>query len=125
MRYAILSGSLVINTVDATPEFAQEQGWIELVDGAGIGWSYIDGQFIPPPAPDYSAQNKAQAETLLQQTDWVELSDVADPTNPPWLTNKAEFTTYRAALRMIAVNPPSESARFPTKPEEIWSTEAE
>jgi hypothetical protein len=66
-------------------------------------------------------QNKQQAETLLQQTDWVELGDVSDPENPPWLTNKAEFTTYRAALRQIAVNPPITVEEWATKPVEIWS----
>jgi hypothetical protein len=64
--------------------------------------------------------NKSQASTLLQQTDWVELGDVADPTKPPYLSNKAEFTAYRAALRAIAVNPPTEPAVFPVAPSEIW-----
>ena len=51
-------------------------------------------------------RNKTNAESLLQATDWVELGDVSDPANPPYLSNKAEFTVYRAALRTIAVNPP-------------------
>lgn len=25
---------------------------VELTSEAGIGWSYIDGQFIPPPEPE-------------------------------------------------------------------------
>lgn len=66
-------------------------------------------------------ENKAQASTLLQETDWVELGDVADPTNPPYLSNKAAFTAYRAAVRAIAVNPPTTPAEFPPKPDEIWS----
>jgi hypothetical protein len=66
------------------------------------------------------AENKAQASTLLQQTDWVELGDVADPANPPYLSNKAAFTAYRAALRSIAVNPPTTPAVFPAKPDEVW-----
>jgi hypothetical protein len=61
------------------------------------------------------AQVKAQAASLLQQTDWVELGDVSDPANPPYLENKAEFTTYRAALRAIAVNPPVTVSEWPTK----------
>jgi hypothetical protein len=64
--------------------------------------------------------NKAQASTLLQATDWVELGDVADPTNPPYLSNKAAFTSYRAALRSIAVTPPTTPAVFPAKPDEVW-----
>lgn len=67
------------------------------------------------------AENKQKAEQLLKDTDWVELGDVSDPANPPYLANKAEFTTYRAALRAIAVNPPTTPAEFPAKPTEIWS----
>lgn len=67
------------------------------------------------------AANKTQAESLLQQTDWVELGDVSDPANPPYLTNKTEFTTYRAALRTIAVNPPVTVSEWPVKPDEQWS----
>lgn len=64
--------------------------------------------------------NKRKAEALLTETDWVELGDVSDPANPPYLTNRADFTAYRAALRAIAVNPPV-VAEFPVKPEEVWS----
>jgi hypothetical protein len=83
-------------------------------------WVYIEGEKPAPPEPNYSAQNKAQASTLLQQTDWVELGDVADPANPPYLSNKADFTAYRAALRSIAVTPPTTPAVFPAKPDEVW-----
>lgn len=37
------------------------------------------------------------------------------------LTNKQEFTDYRAALRTIALNPPVSVTEWPTKPEEQWS----
>jgi len=67
------------------------------------------------------AQTKQQASTMLTETDWVELGDVSDPANPPYLANKAEFTAYRAALRAIAVNPPITVDPWPTKPEEVWS----
>lgn len=126
MNFAIIENTLVINTTVADPKYAQSQGWIELTGGAGIGWSYIDGQFIAPPKPqptpeEIQAENKTQASTLLQETDWVELGDVADPANPPYLSNKADFTAYRAALRSIAVNPPTTPAVFPAKPDEVWS----
>jgi len=66
-------------------------------------------------------QTKQQAIYLLSQTDWVELSDVSDPNNPPWLTNKTEFTVYRAALRLIVLNPPVTVTEWPVKPDEQWS----
>jgi hypothetical protein len=64
--------------------------------------------------------NKAQASTLLQETDWVELPSVSDPASTPYLTNANEFLAYRSALRAIAVNPPTEPAVFPSKPDEVW-----
>ena len=126
-KYAIIENNLVVNVTIATAEFAQSQGWVEIpeyVDGmaVGIGWFYIDGEFVAPLPPDYSAQNKAQAESLLQQTDWTATIDIADPAySNPYLTNQAEFLTYRSEVRAIAVNPPTTLASFPVKPVESWS----
>jgi hypothetical protein len=65
--------------------------------------------------------NKSQATTLLQQTDWTTIPDVADPAvSDPYLTNAAEFAAYRNQVRKIAVNPPV-VAVFPTMPNEVWS----
>lgn len=52
--YAIIQNSLVINTVvwDGGPEWQPPQDCIAVPigsSGAGIGWSYVNGQFIPPP----------------------------------------------------------------------------
>jgi hypothetical protein len=66
--------------------------------------------------------NAQQAATLLSAVDWVELGDVSDPANPPYLTNKADFTAYRQQLREIAVNPPVTVETWPVKPEEQWSS---
>ena len=126
-NYAIIENQLVVNVAVADQEFAQSQGWIELVDGAGIGWSYINGQFIAPPQPqptpeEIQAANKSQAEQLLKDTDWVEIPSVSDTANTPHLINYADFITYRLAIRAIAVNPPVTVTEWPTKPEENWST---
>ncbi len=65
--------------------------------------------------------NKSQATTLLQQTDWTTIPDVADPAvSDPYLTNAAEFAAYRNQVRKIAINPPV-VAVFPTMPIEVWS----
>lgn len=58
-------------------------------------------------------QNKTQAKRLLEETDWSQLADVN-------LTNQADFTTYRAALRAIVLDPPI-AAVWPDKPVAIWS----
>jgi len=67
-------------------------------------------------------QTKQQASYLLTQTDWTQIPDVNDPTNPPYLINKVDFTAYRAEVRAIALNPPVTVNEWPTKPEEVWST---
>jgi hypothetical protein len=64
--------------------------------------------------------NKKNAEQLLQATDWVELPSVSNPANTPHLENVNEFLAYRTAVRAIAVNPPTEPAEFPVKPNEVW-----
>lgn len=45
-NYAVIENEKVVNTVVADPDFAAAQGWVELIGGAGIGWSYTDGQFV-------------------------------------------------------------------------------
>lgn len=125
-KYAIIENAVVVNAAVATPEFAQEQGWIAMpdyVDGqaVGIGWGYVDGQFVPPPPPDYSQANKAQATSLLQQTDWTATVDINDPQySNPYLGNQAEFLAYRSQVRQVAINPPSTQVVFPPVPDEVW-----
>ena len=65
--------------------------------------------------------NKAQAEQLLQQTDWTATVDIADPQySNPYLGNQPEFLAYRSQVRQIAINPPIVVDVWPTKPEEVW-----
>ena len=121
-NYAIIKDQVVVNTAVADSQYAQEQGWIELTDGAGIGWGYINGQFVPPPPPDYSEQNKQQAVALLQETDWTCTVDINNPQySNPYLMNQDAFLAYRSTVRAIAVNPPTTPAVFPPMPDEVWS----
>lgn len=123
-NYAIIKDQIVVNAAVAEPQYAQEQGWVELTGDAGIGWRYIDGQFLPPPPPDYSEENKQQAVALLQETDWTSIPAVADPLRSnPYLTNQGEFDAYRSQIREIAINPPTTPAVFPEQPKEIWSNQ--
>lgn len=57
--YAVInSANTVINVVvwDGLPPWAPPQNCIAVVipkgSSAGIGWSYIDGEFIAPPEPE-------------------------------------------------------------------------
>lgn len=124
-NYAIIENAVVVNVANATSEFAQEQGWVPLVGNAGIGWGYVNGQFVPPPGPtpeEIQTKNKQQAQALLSATDWTTIPDVADPAvSNPYLTNAAEFAAWRSQVRAIAVNPPTTQAVFPEQPTEQWS----
>ena len=65
---------------------------------------------------------KKQASTLLYDTDWTTIADVADPTkSQPYLLNQADFTAYRSALRQLAVYPEAAPV-WPVKPAEQWSS---
>jgi hypothetical protein len=69
-----------------------------------------------------AAQNKINATALLSETDWTTIPDVSDPAlSDPYLTNAAEFATYRSAVRKIAVNPPIDPVTFPPQPDEVWA----
>lgn len=126
-NYAIIKNSLVVNVVASDAAYAQEQGWVLLADGAGIGWSYIDGRFVAPvppaPAPEeIQAQNKSTATALLSATDWTCTVDITNPQySNPYLTNQDAFLAYRSTVRAIAVNPPTTPAVFPTQPVATWS----
>lgn len=68
------------------------------------------------------AQNKAQAQALLSDTDWTCTVDINNPQySNPYLTNQDEFLAYRSTVRAIAVNPPTTPAVFPTQPVATWS----
>lgn len=126
--YAVIENSLVVNVVASDAAYAQTQGWVLLTGSAGIGWSYIDGQFTPPenPAPtpeQIQAQNKNTAVYLLQETDWTATVYINNPEySNPYLANQDEFFAWRSQIRAVAINPPSIPVTFPVKPEEIWVT---
>lgn len=114
-------------------------GWLEFNDGtpneditllpewsvnAQAAW-YAAANPPPPPPPtpeEIQAQNKAQAEGLLQATDWTATVDIADPAySDPYLANQTAFLQYRSEVRKIAVNPPTTPVDpWPTLPTEEW-----
>jgi hypothetical protein len=62
---------------------------------------------------------KTQASSLLYDTDWTTIPDVADPANNPYLTNQAEFIAWRSQIRKLAVNPVTDPV-FPAQPSPAW-----
>lgn len=68
----------------------------------------------PPSAESLLEACKAEAKKLLQETDWSQLPDVV-----LMISNKADFDTYRAAVRAIYFAP-VEVPAFPERPEAVW-----
>lgn len=69
--------------------------------------------------------NKQKAKDLLAQTDWATISDVADPElSNPYLTNQAEFITFRNQVRRIAITPVAGNLTWPQTPVATWSKPA-
>ena len=68
MTYAIIESGIVKNAVLASPEYAAEQGWVELPEGAGIGWAFDGTNWTaPPPPPPAPEPPKPTKEQLLAQ----------------------------------------------------------
>jgi len=83
----------------------------------------MDAEQIAAKNAELAADNKTKATTILTNTDWTSIPDVADPEKSnPYLMNQAEFISYRSTVRAIAVNPTFDAA-FPVEPVEVWSTE--
>lgn len=132
MRYAIINGINVINVIDyneqpSNPPPGFEEPIIAVQsDIASPGWTYVDGQFIAPPTPaptpeELIALCKSTAQSILSQTDWTAIPDVADPLKSnPYLMNQNEFVAYRSTVRNYAVNPVIDPV-WPTPPTEQWS----
>lgn len=81
----------------------------------------MDAEQIAAKNEELAANNKAQAVSILNATDWTSIADVADPEKSnPYLMNQAEFIAYRSTVRNIAVNPTFDAV-FPTQPQEVWS----
>ena len=103
-------------------EVAQPLYWVDCADDVTTEWTYVDGVFIPPqPYIPTASDNKATASGLLSATDWTTIADVADPINSPYLTNQAEFISYRNIIRGIAVNPTVGDLTWPVVPTEVWA----
>jgi len=96
----------------------------QIFDQCVAGDYGVVAEYVPPPPYVPTAEdNKNTAVNLLTQTDWTTIPDVADPAlSNPYLTNQAEFITYRNQVRAIAINPVAGNIDFPATPTAIWSS---
>ena len=72
----------------------------------------LDALAVPTETTVSKANCKAQAKTLLANSDWAVLPDVQ-------ITNKADFENYRAILRGYVISPVV-NPTWPTEPQPIW-----
>jgi len=97
----------------------------ELINEAiAAGWVNVTNSYPFPPVPyiPTANDNKVTASALLSATDWTTIADVTDPTKSnPYLSNGADFTAYRNAVRQYAVYPVAGNITFPTLPTEVWT----
>lgn len=63
MKFAIISGGVVANTIVADADFAASVGAIACPEHAGIGWTW-DGESFSPPAPPQKTPEEIQAEIV-------------------------------------------------------------
>jgi Phage tail assembly chaperone protein len=113
MKYAVIANQKVANIVVASPEFAAENGLVEVGDGVQIGWDF-DGQSFSEPAKDAAAAAAAVREErnrLLTETDWVVIKAFETNTNIP-----GAWEVYRQALRDVP-----QQAGFPW--DVVWPTQ--
>lgn len=67
-NFAIIENGKVMNVVVAEADYAVEQGWVPLTEGAGIDWDYVNGQFVDNrPAPEVVTPPEPTKEELLAQ----------------------------------------------------------
>lgn len=100
-----------------------DQSYQELLEGQAAGKIIVaDGEGIPflaePPAPTQEQLKricKNEGKQRLLETDWSQTEDVA-----LILSNKTEFSEYRAAVRELVIRPVPNPA-WPVKPEAVWS----
>ena len=106
------SGHIEFNTTIPNQEITNLPAWATACVSV---WEakYYEEKNPPAPTPEQIvAGNKEKATRLLLESDWSVLPDVP-------LSNKAEWETYRSALRQIAINSIVNPV-WPTKPQTIW-----
>jgi hypothetical protein len=116
MKAHIIENGVVVNTImvdslDAMPNL------VEAVEG-GIGYTYVDGQFIPPvdstPVEEKEARVRLTRDMKLAQSDYLVTRAIENGE----LVSQ-EIKDYRQALRDITIHPDFpdiEIDDFPTLP---------
>lgn len=123
MKFAIISDNTVKNIVLAEPDFAQEQGWVQIPEETlvGIGWGFDGTTFFKLEKTQQEAEQNSwktireERDNLLAQSDRFMLVDLF---NSLPQEKQVAWTNYRNDLRNIpeAYSNPSEVI-WPTRPD--------
>ena len=120
--YKIIYTSADYTTGQPEGEANQVLYWNTEVLGQQPNGQQLDSAYVVWEGQQIQLQNSSQAQTLLSETDWTAIDSVANPAvSNPYLTNQAEFLSYRSTVRNLGVNPPTTPAVFPTQPTATWS----
>lgn len=115
MKSLINENGLVVQVEQEEFGAASPCFWVDCPDNiVAYQFNYKNGQFVPVVTLPTADENKQKAEEYLLNSDWSVLPDVN-------LVNKAEWETYRVALRDIARNPQEGNLDWPKKPQSIWA----
>lgn len=105
----VVVNTIVVDSLDTFPNL------VEVVEGTGIGWNYINGVFSPPPDTRTTEEKildaKYRRDALLFNTDWTQGVDVPQAI-------KDKYAAYRQALRDVP-----QQAGFPNNI--VWPTKPE
>jgi hypothetical protein len=116
MRYAIIESGKVVNIAVATPEYAEQQGWVELPQGVGIGWTF-DGENAIPPPRDIEGEWDVVREKRNQLLTESDVMVMPDRWNAMTSEEQTAWAVYRQELRDIpqTYDDPADVV-FPDKP---------
>ncbi len=114
MRYAVIENQKVVNIVEADPEFAATQGWVECPSNVSFGWTFNGSGEMLPPVPnleELASLIRSERDSLLAETDWTQAGDVPQATKDKW-------APYRQALRDVPQQAGfPNNVTWPNKPE--------
>lgn len=94
---ALIFNNKVIDVKPTEFEVHPSMTWVDCPDDCQVGSEYRDDTIIPIPGPtdtERLEQLRMQRNKKLRKSDWTQNRDIV-------LSNDAEWTTYRQALRDI------------------------
>ena len=103
-RYKKIENGNIVNIIEASAEFAAENGYVPVADGDFVSPT-ISNEAINP------FEAKDARDEMLKSSDWTQMPD-----SPLSDSDKASWATYRQALRDLPDHADWPNTDWPTKP---------